>query len=229
MRRMIREAAESGERCALSADEVRRIVTEAAQLYFESRRSHVGAFVDRHFSLVGSLAIHRNALGWDVLRAPLNIVLAVPYIGVKLAAVTARALGAKRLSGYLASRGILLDTAVGREIEWLIVTELLELPFRQGYRIARKDALAETILASPPVQSVLSATFEALGRRADHPAFRKQLEQMVGTYTATRAAAAEITTTLITMGAGAAALKQVTPGAIVLGPVLASAMAYQAA
>src|SRR6266699_7183118 len=100
---MIREAAESGGRSGLSAEEVRRIVTEAAQLYFESRRSRVGAFVDRHFSLVGSLALHRNALGWDVLRAPLNIVLAVPYIGVKLAAVTARARGTKRLSAYRAS------------------------------------------------------------------------------------------------------------------------------
>ena len=52
---------------------------------------------------------------------------------------------------------------------------------------------------------------------------------MVATYTDTRAAVAEITTTLITLGAGAAALKQVTPGAMVLGPALASVIAYQAA
>src|SRR5207247_6999792 len=39
----------------------------------------------------------------------------------------------------------------------------------------------------------------AIGRRADHPMFRKQLEQMVATYTDTRAAAAEITTRLITL------------------------------
>ena len=50
------------------------------------------------------------------------------------------------LSRFLALRRILLGTTVGREIEWLILTELLELPVRQGYRIARKDALAETIL-----------------------------------------------------------------------------------
>src|SRR6266567_2464696 len=62
---------------------------------------------------------------------------------------------------------VLLGTTVGREIEWLILTELLELPVRQGYRIARKDALAETILASPYIQSsVLTKTFEGIGRRA---------------------------------------------------------------
>jgi len=71
------------------------------------------------------------------------------------------------LSRFLALRRILLGTTVGREIEWLILTELLELPVRQGYRIARKDALAETILASPYIQSsVLTKTFEGIGRRA---------------------------------------------------------------
>ena len=138
--RMIMQAAESGARSCLSADEVQAIVTEAARLYFESRRSRVDAFVGRHFSLAGSLALHRKALGWDVPRAPVNVALAVPYIGAKLTAAIARGVGAKRLSRFLASRRILLETAVGREIEWLILTELLELPFRQGYRMARKDA-----------------------------------------------------------------------------------------
>src|SRR5215471_415694 len=227
---MTMEAAEgSVGRSCLSADQVQRIVMEAARLCFESRRSRVSAFVDRRFSLAGSLALHRKALGWDVLKAPLNIVLAVPYIGIKLTAGITRTLGAKQVSRYLASRRILLETAVGREIEWLILTELLELPFRQGYRIARKDALAETILASPHVRSALSEAFEAIDRRGDHPAFRKQLEQTVATYKETRAAAAEITTTLITLGTGATALKQVTPGAMVLGPALAAVMAHQAA
>jgi hypothetical protein len=76
---------------------------------------------------------------------------------------------------------------------------------------------------------LLTETLEAISHRADHPIFRKQLEQMVATYTDTRAAAAEITSTLITMAAGAAALKQVTPGAMVLVPALASVIAYQAA
>src|SRR5436309_3247908 len=66
---------------------------------------------------------------------------------------------------------------------------------------------------------------EAIGHRADHPMFRKQLEQMVATYTESRTAAAEITATLITMAAGAAALKQVTPGAMLLGRALASLIA----
>jgi hypothetical protein len=124
---------------------------------------------------------------------------------------------------------MLLKTAVGREIEWLLMTELLELPFRQGRRSAAKDALAETILKIPSVQSMLAETFAAMGQRAADPEFQKNLERMVATYTETRAAAAEITTAMITFAAGATALKQVTPGALVLGPALASAIAYDAA
>jgi hypothetical protein len=213
----------------LTVEEIELTVTEAAQLYFESRRLRVDAFVDRHFSLAGSLTVHRRALGWDVLKVPINILLAVPNIGMQLSAVAARRLGANRMFRLLSSRRLLLDTAVGREIEWLVMAELLELPYRQGDRMCQKDALAEAILSSPHLETVLSETLDAIGRRADDPALQKQLEQAMATYTGTRAAAAEITTTLITLGAGIAALKRLTPGAILLGPALANVMAQQAA
>ena len=212
-----------------TAEEVELTVTEAAQLYFEGRRLRVDAFVDRHFSLAGSLTLHRRALGWDVLKVPINILLAVPNIGIQVSAVAMRRLRANRMARFLSSRRFLLDTAVGREIEWLIMTELLELPHRQGDRTCQRDALAEAILSSPRLEIVLSETFDAIGRRADDPELRKQLEQAMATYTGTRAAAAEITTTFITLGAGVAALKRLTPGAILLGPALASVMAQQAA
>jgi hypothetical protein len=213
----------------LTAEDIKLAVTEAAQLYFESRRSRVSAFVDRHFSLAGSLTLHRRALGWDVLKVPMNILLAVPNIGLQLSAVAARRVRAKRMSRFLASRRILLDTAVGREIAWLVMTELLELPYRQGDRICYKDALAQTILSSPHLETVLSETFDAIGRRGDDPPLRTQLEQAMSTYTSTRAAAAEITATLVTLGAGVAAVKRFTPGAVVLGPALASVITQQAA
>lgn len=67
---------QSEENDRLSPDVAGRIVADAAQRYFDSRRSRVDAFVDRHFSLAGSAAIHRNAVGWDMLKAPANITLA---------------------------------------------------------------------------------------------------------------------------------------------------------
>ena len=204
------------------------IVDRAAARYFAERRRRVDAFIDRHFSMTGALALHRKALGADIIKAPLNIVLAVPYFAAQLGAVAARACRAERLSAYLRSRRILLDTAVGREIEWLVMTELLELPLRQGQRVSTKDALAEAIVAEQAVADAIRAQLDA-----DHPGgdldFRKHLADSVARYTETRAASAEIATTLMTFGAGAAALKQITPGAMVLGPALAGTIAQQAA
>ena len=213
----------------LSVTEAQAIVAEAAHHYFDGRRARVDSFIDRHFSLSGSLVLHRKALGWDLLKAPANIALALPYIGAQLTARITGRLGAERLSRYLATRPILLKTAVAREIEWLLMTDLLELPFRQGGRSSRKDALAETVLASPYVQSAVAELLDAIGSRGSDLEFRDSLERMIATYTETRTAAAEITTTMLTMATGATVLKQMTPGAMVLGPALAGAIAYDAA
>jgi hypothetical protein len=43
------------------------IVGDNVQRYIESRRGRIDAFVDRHFTLAGSVALHRRALGWDLL------------------------------------------------------------------------------------------------------------------------------------------------------------------
>jgi hypothetical protein len=205
------------------------VVLEAARDYFASRRSRVDDFVARRFSLAGSLAIHRQALGWDVLKVPANILLAVPNVAMKLASLGARAAGAGALAKRLGSRQILLETAVGREIEWLIMTDLMELPYRQDGRESRNDALADAILSSARVEAAVREASAAVGGRADDPAFRSQLEETLATYTGTRAAAAEITTALMTAGAGIATVKQATPGALALGPALATAMAHQMA
>ncbi|MFD0464749.1 DUF6635 family protein [Microvirga aerilata] len=213
----------------LSRADAQRIVADGARRYFESRRARVDDFVDRHFSFTGSVSMHRKAVGWDMLKAPANIALAVPQLAAKLAAAGAKAVGADRVSEYLGSRKLVFDTEVGNEIEWLIITDLLELPFQQGERVFRRDALADTILAAPELQERLHDALGAIGRKGDDAVFRERLEESLETYAGTRAAAAEIATSLMTVGAGALAVHQVTPGVMSLGPALAAALAQNAA
>ena len=194
-------------------------VDAAITRYFADRRSRVAAFVDAHFSLRGAARLHRAALGWDILRAPLNITLAVPEVlGGALSRLTGRRIP-----------HLLLPTAVSREITWLVATELLEVPFRQQGRVATRDALAETILADRHVAETMRQALEGIGRRGGDAAFRARLEQALLAYAGSRAAAAEIATSLVTLGAGALTLKQLTPGVVTLGPSLAAVMAQQAA
>jgi hypothetical protein len=214
---------------ALSDTEARQIVDEAAREYFAERRRRVGDFVDRHFSLRGTLSLHRHALGWDLLKAPANLLLAVPNVAAKLAAAGAAALGAQRSAERLRSARILLETAIGREIEWLIATELLELPIAQRGRASRRDGLAEAILSHPRIAALVEATMGALSGRAADPEVRARLEEAMASYGGTRAAAAEIATGLLTLASGAALLKQATPGVMTLGPALAASIAQQSA
>ncbi len=202
----------------------RLAVADGTRRYFAERRDRIGPFVDRHFSLRGALRLHRAALGWDILKAPLNLSLAGPQIALRLASAIAGRVGAPSLARRL-RRSILLETAVAREVTWLIHTELLELPYRQRRRVADHDALAASILATPQ----LEAAFAELARRSDDPAFAERLRRAVAEYAVSRAAAAEITTGLLSLGAGAVALNKLTPGAASLGPTLAAIIAQQTA
>lgn len=208
---------------------VEAIVADAIRQFFAERHQRVRDFVDRHFSLQGTLALHRKAIGWDIARAPLNLWMAVPQAGLMLAAAAARRAGAAKVAERLSSRQLLLRTAVADELSWLLETELLEMPARHGDRLSARDALAETILAHPRITEAIRPMLEQLGARHDDPALRERVTQAIEAYGATRAAAAEITTSLFTLGTGAVTLQKVTPGAISLGPALAGALAQHAA
>ena len=213
----------------LSADEASAIVAEAAGRYFEACRARVRPFVDANFTFRGSLGLHRHAVGLDIVRAPANALLSLPQVGLKLGAAGARALGSRRAARWLEARDLLIETAVVRELRWRIVTDLLRLPAREGTRVSRPDALAEAILAHPRVAALLGEAARIAGLHSADPAFRERLERMLGEYAGTRTAASEIATSLIVVGAGALTFQKATPGALALGPLVATALAQQGA
>ena len=208
---------------------VTQIVEDGVRRYFAERRSLVRPFVDRNFSLRGSIRLHRVAVGWDIARAPLNLTMAAPQVGVLIAAKAAAKLGATRVASRLGNTRLVVHTAVGKELAWRLHADLLELPYQTGDRVAEKDALAETILSDPRVVAALTPALEAIGARGDDPALRRRLEEAMAEYTRTRAAATEITTALLSLSTGALALRKLTPGAFSLGPTLAAAIAQRAA
>jgi hypothetical protein len=207
----------------------RAIVDDGVRRYFQDRRAKVMPFVDRNFSLRGSLQLHRTAVGWDIARAPLNLAMAAPQVGLLLAARVAAKLGASRTAARLGSTRLVVHTAVGQELAWRLHADLLELPYRFGERVTAKDALAETILSDPRVVAALAPALKAIGAQGDDPALRQRLEAAMTEYTRTRAAASEIATALLSLSTGALALKKLTPGALSLGPTLAVAIARRAA
>ncbi|MEW9365990.1 DUF6635 family protein, partial [Klebsiella pneumoniae] len=88
----------------------------------------IPGFVDATFSLAGSIRLHRAALGWDLLRAPANLTLAAPQLALQAAGFLATKAGARATGQKLGRTSLLLRTAVARELEWRLQTDLLELP-----------------------------------------------------------------------------------------------------
>ena len=203
------------------------IVHDAVRKYIATRRERIDPFVDRHFTLVGSLALHRRAIGWDLLRAPANLFLAGPALSVKLASWAARRAGNHRLAAWLAGRRLLVETDVGREVEWLVATELLEIPCRGRHRASYRDAIAETILADSRAAERLGAQLNRLAGRDLE--FRGRVVLAIENYLGSRSATAEIATGFFAAGLGALAVKQATPGLMTLSSAIAGAIAQQTA
>ena len=88
-------------------------------------RARVDAFVARNFGLAGTLRLHRHAVGWDLLRAPANIMLAPVYLATRLFALSLSVLGARQAARWIGTRRILFRSAVARAVERAIFTELL--------------------------------------------------------------------------------------------------------
>lgn len=214
---------------AIDAALARAVVRDAVHRYAESRRAQVEAFVDRHFSLHGSLRLHGHAVGWDMLRAPANLTLSAPYLATRIVATGSRTLRLTKTADWLDSRRLYLATDVSREIEWLIFTELFELPYQQGDRRFEHDALAEEVLSDPRIDAALESGLAGAGKRSHDPRFRQWLRESLTTYEGTRVSAADFSNALISAGVGAAAFKQLTPGMMSLGPVAAHAIVQSAA
>lgn len=213
----------------LDEEDARQIFADAVARYVDGARSRVPDFIDRHFTASGSLRVHRKAVGWDLARAPVNLMLAVPQLALLVTGEAAARTPWRDRAAPLRDRRILLTTDVAREIDWLIHTDLLQLPYRRDGRLSERDALAEEIFADPRLNAMSDALMRAMGSRAEDPEFRRELERKLTVYAGTRAAAAEITTAMLSLAAGAAAFKQLTPGVISLGPALAGVVAQQAA
>jgi hypothetical protein len=204
-------------------------VEHGMEAYITSRRASIPGFIDRHFSFRGALALHRKTFGRDWYKHPVNLVWGLPVALVTGAAALLDKAGATRTAQWLhrVPRGML--TVLHQELQWLIYTELLELPYAQEGRASHRDALLEHILAEPWIAALCEEYLTQLHSVAERPAFRAALERHLEEYGKTRGAVSELAGSLINLAAGYAALRKATPGALSAGTAAATAIAQHLA
>ncbi|MCG6970909.1 MAG: hypothetical protein LJE85_14170 [Gammaproteobacteria bacterium] len=208
---------------------ISRAVARGAREYFAARRQRVAPFVAKHYSLKGALQINRKAFGKDLVRAPANLLWAMPYLGIHVSAFLMRKANLRNIGDWLANIPPGFRTRVQQEIEWLVRTEFFELPYEQANRRFEQDALLSAILAQPELSQLVVEYLDKINQLSDKPEFQARLAQQLAVYTETRIAAADLACGVVTLSAGAMMFKQLTPGAMSTGSVLAAAIAQQSA
>jgi Family of unknown function (DUF6635) len=208
---------------------LQQAVEKGIEAYITSRRARIPVFIDRHFSFRGALALHRKTFGRDFYKHPVNLLWGLPVALGKGVADLLEKAGAKRTATWLnrLPRGI--PTVLQQELQWLIYTDLLELPYAQEGRESSRDALMEQILAAPWISALCDEYLTQLHSVAARPEFRGALERHLEEYGKTRGAVSELAGSLITLAAGYAALSKATPGALSAGTAAATAIAQHMA
>ncbi|WP_417566590.1 DUF6635 family protein [Marinobacter sp.] len=202
----------------VSEIEIEQAIRTGIERYFDDCRARVPAFIDRHFHYPGAIATNRMALGWDMLRAPINLLWAPVYALASLVKfLTPNRTGLMWLHGLANRVPAGFTTRVQQHISHLILVDLLnngqEDPLLESYLIAELEAVYERHSCEP----------------VDHQRFNKLIEPLVtdtlSQYRVTRTASADITNSITCTVLGAFAFQKFTPGGIGLGIVLASMLA----
>lgn len=211
----------------------RKIVEQAVQMgirsYANSRRRRIPQFVDKHFSFKGAWQLNKRAFGWDLVRAPANLLWTPIYFLAKGVGTVARKAGVEAPEQLVEHLPAGVRTDVERELEWLVHTEFLELPYENDGRKAEKNELLAHILKQKPLVGLLEEALRPLGNLKDDPVLARKLERKLGTYLDNRKDVAELTTTIIASSAGLAANKTLSMGAFGLGQATAAAISQSMA
>jgi hypothetical protein len=204
-------------------------VERAVTQYIEARKARIPDFVERHFSFRPALRLNRKAFGADLLKGPLNIAWALPYTLSRVSSGALRKAGEGKLSSFLDRLPRGFETDVQREVAWLIYTDLLELPYRQGERSSDKDALLEQILAQPELAERIEEYLSEISERSTNPRFRSVLERQLREYASSRTSTAELAGSVLSLASNFVAFKQAAPGGLAGGTLVANAIAQHLA
>jgi hypothetical protein len=202
----------------VSEVEIEQAIRSGIERYFDYCRARVPAFIDRHFHYPGAMATNQMALGWDMLRAPVNLLWAPVYALVCLLKILVpKRTGLMWLHGLASRVPAGLTTRVQQHISHLILMDLLnngqQSSILEGYLIEALEEVYERHTCKP----------------VDHQRFSTLIEPLVADalsqYRMTRTASADITNSILCTVLGAFAFQKFTPGGIGLGVVLATMLA----
>lgn len=204
---------------------VEQAVARGITRYIAAREKKIAPFVERHYSFRGALRIHSHAIGWDLVRVPLNIGWSLVNVALALVGALAKLLGQSRLHERIKRIPPGLETDMDRQIKWLVITELLELPYADRNRATDNDALMKEIVEDPELRTLIHEGVKAVGEKHSTAGFKEEFGRKLAEFGASRTAAADLASSVMVLLSSQVALGQPAYGALSGGSVVAAALA----
>lgn len=201
----------------VAPEEIQTLIGQAVHSYFSDCQARVPAFVNNHYRYPGAWQTNRQALGLDLLRAPLNLFWAPVYGLISILRFGCQAVGYEKLARLLGRIPDGFTTRVQRYLARQLSDDLL--------RLHCPDHSLEAHITLK-----LTAHFGQLhsGKREREAFFHGAaaiVNEALQQYRVTRTASSDITNTLASTLLGAAAFNKFTPGGIGIGFLLAAIIA----
>jgi hypothetical protein len=190
--------------------------------YIATRRRKLPGFIRKHFGWNGSFRRHREAFGWDLVKAPLNLFWSPILLGALLLETVSGIIGWKEAEAFFRNRWPGFTTAVEQEMERLVYIELLELPL-PGDEIDTdevKNVLFETILTQPEIGEWIEETISIIKAQASTATYQKNIKAALKELDKDHRFAVKLLTENQLIKGG---------GAIEIGTAIATTMAQQSA
>ena len=134
--------------------EIWATMEDAIHRYTAERRRRVAPFCEQYHSWPGMRKIHTESIKEDFITNPLNLLWVIPYKILKSGTEWSRKLGWIAPGEWFKRLPAKLKTGSQKKIEWLLLTELLELPYDHGSWQSHDDALAEEFYRHPKLAAL---------------------------------------------------------------------------
>lgn len=122
----------------------------------DSRRAEVSAFVRATFGLRGTVRLHSFAFGFDLLRAPANVLLAPVFLVTQLMALTANAMRCHKASVWISRRKILFETNVSKQVAIRVLAFIGDLETKGDLIASPTETVEHEIAGYTGVRSAVS-------------------------------------------------------------------------
>lgn len=221
----------------------------AIQRYFSDCQSRVPEFVQKHFALPGALHTNKGAFGWDILRAPINLIWAPFYALLSIVRWAMRRIpGSKGIANFIQRAPSGWQTTVQRRCAALIQTEILgdttgvylASPNTEKRRSIHDYFLecwnelsqheykdGNTPHSNRHLHSTSSPKLQYATKQQE--ALQDNIHEAVTQYQISRTATADIGNSLSCTALGAFAFQQFTPGGVGIAVFFASWLSKQQA